>query len=55
MKNLFSLEATQRTEHISAEVWHVEKGIEQKPYKGEAKCNFIPWLSHYNNQSNSSS
>ena len=36
MKNLFYQEATQKTEHISAEVWHVEKDIEQEPYKGKA-------------------
>lgn len=33
MKNLFSQEATQRTENISAEVWHVEKDVEQDSYK----------------------
>ena len=36
MKNLFYQEATQKTEHISAEVWHVEKDIEQEPYNGKA-------------------
>ena len=36
MKNLFSQEATQKTEHISAEVWHVEKDIEQEPYNSKA-------------------
>ena len=36
MKNLLSQEATQKTEHISAEIWHVEKDIEQEPYKGKA-------------------
>lgn len=33
MKNLFSQQATQRTENISAEVWHVGKDIEQESYK----------------------